>query len=164
MAFHDAVQGLDPAQLSICVKYLFLIGGYDKIDNEDNVRSKDLDAWCDAIRQADGDVSKMQKQLEEKTNLKDTQYRLATLFHYSDTSLARCSGSDHVGFGITTRRAKQGDLVAFISGLSLPTVVRADANGDGKFRVVGPAFFGDLMDGRVWCRGVENGLEDIFLC
>lgn len=69
-----------------------------------------------------------------------------------------------MGFGITTPRAEQGDLVALISGLSLPMVVRAKANGDGKFRVVGPAFFGGLMDGRVWDRSVENGLADIVLC
>lgn len=59
-AFHDAVQGLDPSQVAICLKYLLLIGGHEqKINDEDDATFRGFDAWCDLVPQADGDVDEI---------------------------------------------------------------------------------------------------------
>ncbi|KUI54495.1 Heterokaryon incompatibility protein 6, OR allele [Cytospora mali] len=140
-AFRDVTQGLDPDQVDICTKYLLLISGLQ-------------------ARGEDGKPFKGQ--------------RLSQFISNTGTALAQCSGSDYKGFGITywdnkrssldKQQSKEGDLVALIAGMSLPMVVRRNANEDDKFDVVGPAFFGGLMNGCVWDRVSTNGLRDIVLC
>ena len=72
-----------------------------------------------------------------------------------------------MGFGITCwdkGQSRKGDVVALIAGLSLPMIMRKNDSEDGKFDVVGPAYFGDLMNGRLWDRVSKDGLRDIVLC
>lgn len=165
MAFQESILGLEKDEVFICVKYMLLLVGLNsQVENEFTATFEGIDAWREILQEEDRVMRKTQDQFRRKHAAKNIQLGLSLLVHHMDISLARCSGSDYKGFGISTRDVREGDSVALISGVSLPMVVRMNSHGDGKFRVVGPAFFGGLMDGKVWRRSVEKGLEEIILC
>lgn len=165
MAFQESILGLEEDEVDICIKYMLLLVGLNsQVENEYTATFEGIDAWREILREEDRDMRTTRDQLRRKHAAKNIQLGLSLLVHHMDISLARCSGSDYKGFGISTRDAREGDSVALISGVSLPMVVRMNSYGDGKFRVVGPALFGGLMDGKVWRRSVEKGLEEIILC
>jgi hypothetical protein len=64
----------------------------------------------------------------------------------SNHIFVRCEG--HVcAFGMASKNARRGDVVALVSGVSLPMILREHETG---YEVVGPAFVANAMDGRLW--------------
>ncbi|KUI63621.1 Heterokaryon incompatibility protein 6, OR allele [Cytospora mali] len=173
-AFHDVTQGLDPDQVDICTKYLLLISGL-QARGEDGKPFKGQIHWREIVQQRQENVKMMWEQLERAGKpVMDIHQRLSLFISNTGTALAQCSGSDYKGFGITywdkkrssldKHQSKEGDLIALIAGLYLPMVVRRNDKEDDKFDVVGPAFFGGVMNGCLWDRVSKYGLRDIVLC
>jgi hypothetical protein len=73
--------------------------------------------------------------------------RLATFLHRTKTPLVQCSGDRCAGYGVACQDAQVSDKVCLIAGTSLPVILLP---APGGFQVVGPAFIGGLMDGKVW--------------
>jgi len=57
--------------------------------------------------------------------------------------------SNNLGFGIAVSGTREGNVIALISGVSMPMILRKDVNA---FRVSGPAFLPGMMDREVWKR------------
>ncbi|KAK6822884.1 hypothetical protein PG987_014429 [Apiospora arundinis] len=78
-------------------------------------------------------------------------------------SLVRCSSQILSDFGYASNKTKEGDLVALISGVSLPMILREKNQRPGHYEVVGPAFFGSVMEGEVWQRIDKDNLDELVL-
>lgn len=76
-----------------------------------------------------------------------------------EMALVTCSGicSDS---GVAVKSAKEEDVVALISGVSLPMLLRQHENG---YTVVGPAFLPEIVNGKVWESMSTENLVEIVL-
>lgn len=63
-----------------------------------------------------------------------------------EMALVRCAGK-HSEAGIAPDDTMPGDVIALLSGVSLPMVLRPV---NGGFEIVGPAFFRNVMSGDLW--------------
>ncbi|KAK8849079.1 heterokaryon incompatibility protein-domain-containing protein [Apiospora arundinis] len=78
-------------------------------------------------------------------------------------SLVRCSSEMLSDFGYASDKTNDGDLVALISGVTLPMILREKNQRPGHYEVVGPAFFGSVMEGEVWQRIDKDNLDELVL-
>lgn len=157
LAFRSVAEGLEASQLDICIKYLLLVTG-------DRGYHISADAgplpgqirWREILERRDLYISEAVERLKAATPFiyvskwttpLDVHKRLSRFIHSTQTALVRCSGASYSGLGVSCPDAKVGDEVCLISGVSLPMVLRHCSNG---YQIVGPAFIGNLMDGRVW--------------
>lgn len=167
-AFQRVMRGLKPTQLNMCVKYLLMISGHTTSD--ENVTAfagqaawldimTGSDAWSDA-KNASKAVRRLQRAGYFRSNAKARprciQERLQGFVAATGVALARCEGSLFSGLGIACPIARENDRLALISGVSLPMVLRPGEREE--YTVVGPAFFGGLMDGKVW-NDCDRGLK-----
>ncbi|KAK8007772.1 hypothetical protein PG989_001762 [Apiospora arundinis] len=85
------------------------------------------------------------------------------LVAWNRMSLVRCSSQILSDFGYASNQTKEGDLVALISSVSLPMILREKERRPGHYEVVGPAFFGSAMEGEVWQCINKDNLEELVL-
>lgn len=73
--------------------------------------------------------------------------------------LARCDVA-FFPLGLAPIDAKVEDLVALISGVSMPVLLRPCSGG---YKYIGPIFLPGTMDGEMWKEACDNGLKDLVL-
>ncbi|KAI1868750.1 hypothetical protein JX265_006729 [Neoarthrinium moseri] len=97
-------------------------------------------------------------------NAWDFHQRLSSILSREEMVLASCSAtgyaSGYSGIGIAPRTSRGGDVVALISGMSMPVVLR---QGQGGYEFVGPIFLPGTMEGEVWKNIDEDNLDEIVL-
>lgn len=166
--FREVMQGLAPSQLDACTKNLLLAIGarypmfegtwivgevYHGEANIDILPGQ-VD-WRRIVQDNELDTAVVIGRLERAGRFQTSGWktplgvhkRLAMFFYRMETPLVQCSGDQYAGFGVACRDTQVGDKVCLIAGASLPMILRPVPDG---FQVVGPAFIGGLMDGKVW--------------
>jgi hypothetical protein len=89
----------------------------------------------------------------------DFHGELTNYMAQNERILIRCSG-EYSGVGITCGCVKPGDLVALISGVSTPMILRTDEKG---YQVLQAAFLGGVMNGELWKGNETESLEELVL-
>ncbi|OTA52522.1 hypothetical protein K449DRAFT_391379 [Hypoxylon sp. EC38] len=75
-------------------------------------------------------------------------------------ALVHCSSDILSDVGCAPNTVVEGDLVALISGVSFPMVLREK---QGEYEVVGPAFFHSVMFGTLWDQLDTDNLDEMVL-
>ena len=152
--FRDAIGSLELSRMEEMMAELITI-----TDNFSPAKPRSLRAsaeWCRIMYESrDKGMHWAFKKLDKKY-LTD---ELAEHIERLDRVIIRCSGQ-YEGFGITSRGAREGDMVALISGVSMPMVLRED---NGSFKVIGPALIGGVMNGQLWTDEMAKSLETMVL-
>lgn len=98
----------------------------------------------DRIESAEQLNSLVQRYLESQRNQAAFFQQAAQRFCYS----MRVAITNTGFVGMVPHRTQRGDAIVVIKGVSVPMVLRRE--GDGRFKVVGQAYFHGFMDGEVF--------------
>lgn len=149
--FRDAIRGIEDSKVEMSVRDLALFVGV--CSGERHPRAQ-RDAWLKTLRRIESTESILEELLgQNKKRLLSAWQTNQWNFHkwitnfLASENMALVRYSRRSGVGIAPSRVSEGDIVALISGVSMPMILRQDQT---DFRVVGPAFLPGMMDGEVW--------------
>lgn len=161
---HDAFAGMSTADQLRAQKQLtalmIVATGKRRLDH-------DLRIWWHTLRGAAGTQGK--EWLEDKVSTDEYMWNsLISVMHIlqkAELSAVRCEASRSLanpgGLAFAAAGARTGDVVALVSGVSFPLVLRPC--GHGRFRLVGPIFFPGVMDGELKDQVTRVTLDEIIL-
>jgi hypothetical protein len=151
--FRKAIHGIEFAKVRNYLRDLALFVTVCSGERQTNA-SRDL--WLEIILMAASCQRILEKMLGRyKKGLFSRRHVNPWSFHlwitnflaFEDMVLVRYSESS--GFGIAATGTRRADVIALISGVTMPMVLRKFESG---FRVIGPAFLPGMMDGEIWKR------------
>jgi len=173
MDFRKAIEGMEVSQITQIMDQLSTITVSYGPGDKDNIKFRKK--WIQSIY---GSIEKGPEwgiqQLNGKNPLRLSKFlrwimgpNPACGFHYemvkymaeNQRVLVRSTGV-YSGFGISCTCSRVGDKVALISGVSMPLILRKHERG---YVVVGPAFFGGVMNGEFWKDNGKDALEELVL-
>lgn len=167
-AFRTAMIDIDFSKLYMTIRDLAL---FVSVCSKTRQAKTNRDAWIKALHLNGSNESILDKLLgQQNQGLHQARRVNPWSFHIWITNFLVTEGmvlvrySDNGRFGIAPCSAREGDVIALISGVSMPMILRY---AQTTFQVVGPAFLPGMMDGEIWkhldLSPVNGSLKEIIL-
>ncbi|KAI2616127.1 heterokaryon incompatibility protein-domain-containing protein [Hypomontagnella submonticulosa] len=121
---------------------------------------KEGSAWVVQMLRKRGPIWLHNTQRDNERPLSNFHLDLVNYLAREQVALVHCFSDTLSDVGFAPNTVVVGDLVALISGVSLPMVLR---ERQGGYEVVGPAFFRRAMFGETWMSLNTDNLDEIVL-
>lgn len=124
--------------------------------------------WWRTLRTSAGNIQGrewLENIMSTNTCLQNSNTLVMNILQEEGLSAVFCEANESLaspgGLAFTASAAQTGDVVALVSGVAFPLVLRPA--GQGHFRLVGPLFLPGVMDGELKDKVMTITLDDIVL-